>query len=198
MRYPAAEWRPSPNRSRRHVPVTLICLHQTDGQPDVDRAVASHLDPDNDKSAHFFVGRGGEVVQLVDTDEVAWHDSGRNGHSIGIEHVARQPGEFKNWADLPESRRARLLPEGGDVNAATDPGMALTDAQLRASAKLVAWLLLEHRLGIEAVVPHCSNPRSTHVHCGQDVADGGIWPWEKYRRLVNDTLAAETVQGPTG
>lgn len=183
MRYLAAEWRPSPNRNNRSGGVNLIVIHHTDGQPNAERAVTRLCSLDAKVSAHFVVGRAGEVYQLVDTDEVAWHDKGRNGESIGIEHVARTPNEFKNWLDLSGKTRVAL---GGEADSAMDPGLTLTDTQLAASAKLVAWLLREHKLPIAAVTPHCSSPSTTHSDCGLDVERGGIWPWTRYLEMIAD------------
>lgn len=161
--YPKATWAPSPNFSRgRREPVSLIVIHITDGQPRLDRCVERFQKAKTQASAHFVVGRDGEVVQLVKIGDRAWHDSGRNGISVGIEHIARTPGEL-----------------GPD-----DEGLALTEVQLDASAELVAWLLGHLKLGLEAVVPHCSNPESSHRDCGLDIEEDGIWPWATYRAQV--------------
>ena len=158
--YPGALWAPSPNFSRgRREPVRLIVIHITDGQPRTDRCVTRFQQAKTKAAPHFVVGRAGEVVQLVQLEHTAWHDSGRNGESVGIEHVARTPGEL-----------------GPD-----DAGLALTEEQLAASAVLVSWLLGHLGLELDAVVPHCSNPESSHRDCGLDVAEGGIWPWATYR-----------------
>lgn len=144
--------------------IDKIVYHITDGQPRLDRAV-EHLqraDGDHRVSAHFLVGRGGEIVQLVDVDDTAWHCSGWNKRSVGIEHIARQPGELSH----------------------DDHGLPLTPTQLASSARLVAWLLRELGLGVVAVVPHCSSPATTHRDCGLDVTSGGIWPWADYRSSI--------------
>lgn len=163
--YPGAMWAPSPNFTRgRRSPVTLVVIHITDGQPRVERCVERFQRPTTKKAPHFVVGRRGEVYQLVSIEDTAWHDAGRNAESVGIEHVARTPGE--------------LAPD--------DSGLALTEEQLDASALLVGWLLKRLKLDVASVVPHCSNPGSSHADCGRDVADGGIWPWPDYRARVED------------
>lgn len=174
MRYPLASWAPSPNytRGRGGTAVDRVVIHHTDGQERSDRAVA-HLrnaEPSSGHrvSAHFLIGQEGDIYQLVDTDDTAWHCSGWNARSVGVEHIARTPGELSK----------------------TDPGFPLTAAQLKASAKLVAWLLHELQLPIESVVPHCSSPTTTHKDCGRDTADGGIWPWEDYVGMVVESLTA--------
>lgn len=173
MRYPLATWAPSPNytRGRGGTAVDRVVIHHTDGQERSDRAVAHLRNPNptgSPVSAHFLIGQEGEVFQLVDTTDTAWHCSGWNARSVGVEHVARTPGEFSK----------------------ADPGFPLTAAQLQASAKLVAWLLRELGLPIEAVVPHCSSPTTTHKDCGRDVADGGIWLWEDYVGMIVEALTA--------
>ena len=173
MRCPFAVWTPSPNysRGRSGTAVDRVVIHHTDGQPRLDRAVEHLRNPSpsgSPVSAHFLIGQAGEVVQLVDIDSTAWHCSGWNKRSIGIEHVARTPGEL-----------------GQD-----DPGLPLTVAQLEASARLVGWLLAQLGLQLDAVVPHCSSPVTTHKDCGLDVADGGIWSWAEYRRRLSLSKAA--------
>ena len=167
--YPGALWAPSPNYSRgRREPVRLIVIHITDGQPRVDRCVERFQRAKTQAAPHFVVGRTGEVVQLVKLEDRAWHDSGRNGESVGIEHVARTPGEL-----------------GPD-----DAGLPLTDAQLEASARLVSWLLQRFGLEADAVVGHYTNPETSHHDCGlgDDATTGGgrcgIWPWARYRGML--------------
>lgn len=192
-RYPLARWSPSPSFSHgRAHPPTLVVIHITDGGPNYLHTVESFQKPENQKSAHFVIGRNGEIAQLVDLNDRAWHDSGRNGQSIGIEHSARTPGEFdRKWAGLSEHTRKALLPDGVGFDSPTDPGMPLTEPQLVASARLVAWLLQSYHLPITAVVPHCSNNESSHKDCGLDIEDGGIWPWARYRELI-ESLKGES------
>jgi N-acetyl-anhydromuramyl-L-alanine amidase AmpD len=179
MRCPFASWQPSPNytRGRSGVAVDRVVIHQTDGQPHLERAAAHLCNAESERrvSAHFLVGQGGELVQLVGLDDTAWHCSGWNKRSIGIEHIARTPGEL-----------------GKD-----DPGLPLTKAQLIQSVRLVAWLLRELGLPLESVMPHCSSPVTTHKDCGQAQADGGIWPWPEYREAIEDQLrnTPQSVEG---
>jgi len=182
--YFLAKWVPSPNFTPgRAAEIDRVVLHITDGGADVERAArhlcktrAEYQAEGRDRggvSAHFLVGQKGEVVQLVRIEDTAWHCSGWNARSVGIEHCARTPGEL----------------------GAGDAGLQLTEAQLDASAALVRWLC--RRLGLpcdaEHVLPHCANPKTTHRDCGRDVVDGGIWPWEDYRRRLE---LLDPVAGP--
>lgn len=181
-RCPFATWSPTPSHSNREgAAIDLIVIHQTDGTPRAIQAVEGFQKPENQKSAHFVVGQAAEIFQLVELDRAAWHDQYRNKRSIGVEHSARRPGEFDaKWPALPQHTRAALLPSDVDPDGPTDPGFALTEPQLQASAKLVAWLLKRLDLGVDAVVPHCSNPQTSHRDCGLSVDHGGIWPWSDY------------------
>lgn len=188
-------WHPSPNFSSRDgVAVDTIVCHITDGQPKTERTVDGLSRPTNQKSAHFVIGLLGDCYQLVSIEKAAWHASGYNKRSVGIEHVARTPGELKNWSSLPLSLREKLVSDA-EATADSDPGIALTETQLVASARLVAWLLRRFGLCLTAVIPHCEVPGTTHLDCGRDVSLGGIWPWDRYRELVqNEQKALESAE----
>lgn len=165
----------SPNFSRGRAGSTIdfIVIHITDGQPDFHRCLERFCRKTTEASPHFLVGREGQIVQLVDTDDRAWHARGWNTESVGIEHVARTPGEL-----------------GPD-----DAGLPLTEVQLRASAELVARLcwLLQLKPSRATIRPHRECPQTTHDDCGRDIADGGIWPWTDYMALVLKEYAALSV-----
>ena len=76
-------------------------------------------------SAHYIVGRDGELVQMVPDAERAWHagKSEMNARSIGIEHVA---------AD----------------------GDAITPQQAKTSLALIQWLMQEYGITIDHIIPH--------------------------------------------
>lgn len=89
----------------------MIVLHDTAGRLDHESSVRWFCDKAAKASAHFVIGRGGEIVQLAPTNVATWH-AGRsswrgktnvNGFSIGIEIVnpgimQRTPaGEARAW-----------------------------------------------------------------------------------------------------
>lgn len=181
--YPSASFVASPNHSSRNgVSVDKVVIHITDGGPCLDRSVERFCKPETKAAPHFVVGRGGEVVQLVALDRAAWHASGWNRESVGIEHIARTPGELKNWAKLSRETRRKLVESDEDADTETDPGLAVTEEQIAASAALVRWLC--QRLGLpcdrEHVKGHYECPGTTHEDCGLDRAAGGIWPWARF------------------
>lgn len=197
-RYPEAVWMPSPNHSpRRGDRVDRVVVHISDGGPRLEHLVDRLRNPSPSSgspvSAHFAVGRDGTIAQLVDLELAAWHCSGWNAHSVGVEHCARTPGEFDRrgrWAAMSPEHRNKLLDADtlGAGAVASDPGLPPTESQLRASARLVAWVCKELGLPADAehVVPHCSSPTTTHSDCGRDVSAGGCWPWERYLAMLRD------------
>ncbi len=81
---------PSPNFDARRP--NLVVLHHT-GSDLVDRALATLTSPERKVSAHYLIGRDGEIIQLVDDRDRAWHagfswwggNTDVNSASIGIE-----------------------------------------------------------------------------------------------------------------
>ena len=112
-------------------------------------------------SSHYVISRGGDVVQLVSTSDVAWHAGNRwvNRHSIGIEHegFARRGG--------------------------------FTKAQYEASARLVAYLAARAGMPIDRrhVIGHneVDDPSGPGVGGVDHHTDPGKkWQWQRYMALV--------------
>jgi hypothetical protein len=142
LRYPNSLWVPSPNftADRRDAgnPPTKpsydlkngydIVFHSTDGGAAGVDSTFQNPNPGGSgpRSAHFMVTKLGTVHQYVDVKDTAWHAGNfdENTRSVGIEHE-----------------------DGGDNQAPR------TEAQLQASARLVAWL--ETNLGVaKEYLPH--------------------------------------------
>lgn len=187
--YPGAVWSPSPNHSsRKGAVVDKIVVHITDGSPSLSGCVERFQRPETKASPHFVIGRDGTVVQLVELSRAAWHAKGWNSESVGIEHIARSPSELKGWAKLSRETRLKLVEMAEDADAETDPGLAVTEAQIAASAALVRWLC--EKLGLPCdrghVRGHYENPATSHEDCGRGEGDGGIWPWSRFWMLQTE------------
>lgn len=84
------EVRPSPNFNQRRP--NFVIIHHT-GSDTAARALATLTDPLRKVSAHYLIGRDGQIYYLVDELARAWHagesywggDSDLNSASIGIE-----------------------------------------------------------------------------------------------------------------
>ena len=169
---PAKHFRETSGRT-----IERIVIHITDGQPDHNRTSAYFQNPDADgqtvyASAHYIVGRAGEVLQLVEHRHVAFHACSANSNSIGIEHCARSP---KEWGR-------------------SDPGMLPTPEQYLASARLVRFLCNQFGIPIDRnhILGHCeADPKTSHTDC-----PNGVWDWEVYMRLIEqaDEPAASQTQ----
>ena len=112
-------------------------------------------------SSHYVISRGGDIVQLVSTSDVAWHAGNRwvNLHSIGIEHEG-------------------FTRRGG-----------FTQAQYEASAKLVAYLAARAGMPVDRshVIGHAEVPNPSGRGFGgidHHTDPGRKWDWRRYMALV--------------
>ena len=84
------EWQPSPNFNERRP--NFVILHHT-SDDSVAQALRSLTNPLRAASAHYLIGRDGNIIQLVDERARAWHagaskwgaDTDLNSASLGIE-----------------------------------------------------------------------------------------------------------------
>ncbi len=96
---------PSPNFASRqgHVIQELV-LHNTDGP--LAPSLAQLKNVQAQVSAHYVVDRTGQIYQLVDDSNTAWHSGNKlvNQQSIGIEIVA-----WKTAAGMTAAQEASLI-----------------------------------------------------------------------------------------
>lgn len=99
--------RPSPNfDSRGDQPIDMLVLHYTD-MDTAQAAVERLCDPAANVSAHYVVSEQGEIFQLVNETDRAWHageshwrgSAAINARSIGIEIANR--GHSNDYPDFP-------------------------------------------------------------------------------------------------
>jgi len=111
---------PSPNFDARKLPVSMIVLHYT-GMPDAEGALARLTSPEAKVSAHYLVKEDGEVIQLVDEENRAWH-AGKsywrgitdvNSASVGIEIA--NPGHEFGYRNFPDEQIASVIPLVADI-----------------------------------------------------------------------------------
>lgn len=124
--------------------IERIVIHITDGGANINGPVSWFQNPQAKVSAHYVIGRDGEIVQMVRHNDVAWHAGSANGNSIGIEHVANTRG---------------LQP---------------TAAQFAASAALVGWLCERYGIPADRqhIQGHAeADSRTSHTQCPNAVWD---------------------------
>jgi N-acetylmuramoyl-L-alanine amidase len=105
------EWQASPNFNERRP--NFVILHHTSDDT-VDQALRTLADPLRSVSAHYLIGRDGNIIQLVDERARAWHagesrwgaDTDLNSSSLGIE---LDNNGFEPFPDAQISSLLRLL-----------------------------------------------------------------------------------------
>ncbi len=109
------KWIPSPNFSNRPSPrIDMLVFHYTVSST-LDATVTWFRNPDARASAHYVIGKDGQIVQMVAEEKKAWHagksywqgESGCNAFSIGIEIV--NEGENKGIPYTPEQYEAAIF-----------------------------------------------------------------------------------------
>ncbi len=117
-------------------------------------------------AAHYCIGHDGEIVQMVPDDKKALHAGSKtepnwNDRSLGIEHAG--------WVD---------------------DGTPPTDAQLLASAKVVAVLCRTFSIPVDRqhIIGHSEVPGATHTDPGNE------WPWDRYMEMIADASRAQTAR----
>jgi N-acetyl-anhydromuramyl-L-alanine amidase AmpD len=146
--------------------IRLIVVHTIEGT--YGGAIAWFRNPRARASANYVVGRDGRITEMVAPWNVAWHagNSWVNAHSLGIEH--------EGYAGIPS---------------------LYTDAEYRASARLVASLLRRSHLRADRghVIGHAEVPDP--YHRGQfggfahHTDPGRFWNWSRYMAYVRSYAA---------
>lgn len=195
-----------PNSSERSgLDINAIILHYTAGGDFMKSSVEWFMDPEAAASAHYVVGRKGQVFQLIPLTKKAWHaggcklagQSGVNDYSIGI--------EMANWGKVEERGGKLMVREGEtwkdyDLNTYPEPVESsyvlkhglhkvevsglwepYPEAQIKAVARL-CWMLIS-ALGIDTkrIVGH----EDVCIPVGRKTDPGPLWDWEDlYRRIM--------------
>jgi N-acetyl-anhydromuramyl-L-alanine amidase AmpD len=152
-------------------PIRRIVIHITSGHENINGTIGWFQNPRAGVSAHYIVGRNGEVVQMVRHNDVAFHAHLANTDSIGIEHVAREPREF----------------------GPKDPGMFPTAVQYCASAALVRWLCDQFGIPIDRthILGHSeADPNTTHTNC-----PNAVWEWDYFMDMVRNAYCLPAPAG---
>ena len=115
--------RPSPNfDSRGNQPIDMLVMHYTD-MDSTEEAIARLVDPESKVSAHYVVSEQGEIFQLVNETERAWHageshwrgSAAINARSIGIEVANR--GHSNDYPDFPDVQMDAVIALSKDILA---------------------------------------------------------------------------------
>ncbi len=159
LEYPGgAAWVASPNYSAGRSSYEFVLIHTMQGSYAGTKSWFQN--PSAQVSSHYIVrSSDGQITQMVEHRNTAWHAQCYNGRSIGIEHE-------------------------GFVQ---DPGQWYTDAMYRESAKLTAWIANRHGIPKNRthIIGHAEVPRACNT--GGHTDPGSGWNWTKYMSFVNGT-----------
>ncbi len=154
--YPnAAQWIASPNYTSGHGAYDFVLIHTTQGS--YAGTLSWFQNTSAKVSSHYVVrSSDGQVTQMVEHRNTAWHAQCYNSRSIGIEH------------------------EG----FVADPGKWYTAAMYQSSANLTRWIAdrhgipktRSHIIGHVEVAPNCNT--------GGHTDPGPGWNWTHYMQLV--------------
>jgi hypothetical protein len=168
-----AAWSNYSHRFRPASAVRLIVVHATEGS--FTGTVRWFRNRKARVSSNYVVGRDAELAHMVPDSRVAWHagNSWVNYHSIGVEH------------------------EG-----LTHVDGTFTDAEYRASARLVASLLRRYRLPADRahVIGHAQVPdpyhRGQYGGYSHHSDPGAYWDWPRYMAYVRAYRAGRVPPPP--
>ncbi|MDP2269142.1 MAG: N-acetylmuramoyl-L-alanine amidase [Archangium sp.] len=157
LEYPGgAAWVRSPHYSSGRSSYEFVLIHTMQGSYAGTKSWFQN--PSSNVSSHYILrSSDGEVTQMVEHKNTAWHAQCYNGRSIGLEHE-------------------------GFVQ---DPARWYTDAMYRESAKLTKWICDRHGIPKTRarIIGHAEVPRACNT--GGHTDPGSGWNWSKYMTYVN-------------
>ena len=108
---------------QRGVDIDTVVIHFTTNT--LQSAINTFKNPAEEVSAHYVIGKNGDIIQMVKDLDRAWHagHGPTNHRSIGIEHEAF-------------------------------PGDRITSLQEKSSIELVRWLMAEYDIPKERIIAH--------------------------------------------
>jgi N-acetyl-anhydromuramyl-L-alanine amidase AmpD len=151
--------------------VRFVVIH--DAETDYQTTIKIFQDPLNYVSAHYVVrSSDGQITQMVDTKNVAWHAGNWNVnmHAIGYEH------------------------EGFAIQGTT----WYTEAMYQASAALTKHLAAEYGIPLDRahIIGHDDIPGPTARFVrGMHWDPGPFWNWARYMTLVGAPITATATSG---
>jgi N-acetylmuramoyl-L-alanine amidase len=171
-------WRyhPSPNHSARKLPVDTLVLHYT-GVLSTESTLRWFARKDAKVSAHFVIGRDGEIVRCVEDDRVAWHAG-----------VSQMP---------PPDNRKNVNAFSLGIELVATPDSGFTDVQMSSLYEIVTLVVAAYKIPPERVVGHKAIARPV----GRKIdPDGffGQFNWAKTRSVAQAAYERVLANGAQG
>ncbi|MFT3713248.1 MAG: N-acetylmuramoyl-L-alanine amidase [Archangium sp.] len=164
VEYPGAVgWVASPNYSSGRSTYEFVLIHTMQGSYAGTKSWFQN--PNSNVSSHYIVrSSDGQITQMVEHKNTAWHAQCYNGRSIGIEH------------------------EG----FVADPATWYTTSMYTESAKLTKWIADRHGIPKtrSRIIGHAEVP--SQCNTGGHTDPGSGWNWTRYMQLVTGSAPTQT------
>lgn len=164
----------------------ILVFHWTGGWGDAERAVRiNYFTKENRRSAHFTMGRPGEIIQSVDTDKAAWNVSRKlryrdgkkraNQRIIGVEICNRGYLRGNDWNVLE--------PDQIFTGRHPNPRAHKREWERFSAAQVVSIEELTHTLfeAIPSLEEICGHSDWCQGKPGSKLDPGPAFPWDKVR-----------------
>lgn len=181
--YGPATWNPAPAcnfSSRNGVAVSAITIHTIQGS--YAGAISWSQNCNSSVSYHYVVrSSDGQITQMVDEANKAWHVGSENPYTIGYEH--------EGYVDNPVWYTEAMYNASADLSRdIVNSGYGIPALRTYYGASSATTQTLG---GCTKIKGHQHYPNQTHT-------DPGInWNWEKYYRLINNNPTINTITTST-
>jgi N-acetyl-anhydromuramyl-L-alanine amidase AmpD len=182
--YGPAIWNPAPScniSSRAGTPVSAITIHTIQGS--YAGAISWSQNCASSVSYHYVVrSSDGQITQMVDETDKAWHVGSENPYTIGYEH--------EGYVNDPSWYTQAMYEASADLSRdIVNSGYGIPALRTYYGLATVGTNLIG---GCTKIKGHQHYPNQTHT-------DPGInWDWEKYYRLINNTPTITTLTTTSG
>lgn len=182
--YGPAIWNPAPScniSSRAGTPVSAITIHTIQGS--YAGAISWSQNCASSVSYHYVVrSSDGQITQMVDEADKAWHVGSENPYTIGYEH--------EGYVNDPSWYTQAMYEASADLSRdIVNSGYGIPALRTYYGIATVGTNLIG---GCTKIKGHQHYPNQTHT-------DPGInWDWEKYYRLINNNPTITTLITTSG
>ncbi len=182
--YGPAIWNPAPScniSSRAGTPVSAITIHTIQGS--YAGAISWSQNCASSVSYHYVVrSSDGQITQMVDEADKAWHVGSENPYTIGYEH--------EGYVNDPSWYTQAMYEASADLSRdIVNSGYGIPALRTYYGLATVGTNLIG---GCTKIKGHQHYPNQTHT-------DPGInWDWEKYYRLINNNPTITTLTTTSG
>lgn len=181
--YGPAIWNPAPAcnfSSRNGIAVSAITIHTIQGS--YAGAISWSQNCSSSVSYHYVIrSSDGQITQMVDEANKAWHVGSENPYTIGYEH--------EGYVDNPVWYTEAMYNASADLSRdIVNSGYGIPALRTYYGASSATTQTLG---GCTKIKGHQHYPNQTHT-------DPGInWNWEKYYRLINNNPTINTITAST-